>query len=123
MAAAEPSRSPQPWEQAGARVRMCWESGAWVAGGVGGHGPEPPCLEMGAFPSGVGPQGPQWLRAQPIHPPSSLQRPAAGTAHLPCPSPASCVLSKWWEMKLTAPLEALAGCSGEGWYGREAVDR
>ena len=73
-----------------------------------------PAWRWGPFRVEWGHKGPQWLRAQPIHPPSSLQRPAAGTAHLPCPSPASCVLSKWWEMKLTAPLEALAGCSGGG---------
>lgn len=54
VAAAEPSHSPQPWERAGARMRMRWGSGARVAWGGQRPRPRASLPGEGAFLSGTG---------------------------------------------------------------------
>lgn len=115
VAAAEPSHSPQPWERAGARVRMRWESGARVA--WGGQWPRPRASLPGdgglsewngvtRVPSGCG------------HNPSTrfLSAESRLPALLTCLAPPlpAVVLSKRWEIKLTTPT------GGSGWllWGR-----
>lgn len=49
VAAAEPSRSPQPWERAGARVWMRWESGPGSLAGSAAMAQSLPAWRWGPF--------------------------------------------------------------------------
>lgn len=125
VAAAEPSRSPPALGAGGSWRVDALGIRAWGVGGVSGHGPEPPCLETGAFLSGVGSQGSP-VAAGTTHPPAFLSAESWLPAPLTCLSPPlpAALLSKWREIKLTAPT------GGSGWllWGRggrawEAVNR